>query len=190
MEAVIINESGFANSLMGCGLSFGLISQRKIGTGITPEMLNKLKEIALKLYDKDGGHNKLLEGIQVWIDIRAPRYWWSEMDTYRVGCTKQSESTIHTLMKNPITQEMFEKPIWPLYIDFLESLRKGGDLTAMKNALPEGFLQRRIMNTNYKTLRNILSQRKNHKLQEWRDFCLYIYRNVDHPEFFKDIMNP
>ena len=58
-----------------------------------------------------------------------------------------------------------------------------GRLEEVKNELPEGFLQRRIMVTNYKALRNIYQQRKNHKLPEWRLFCETLARNLNHPYF-------
>ena len=57
-----------------------------------------MKEISEKLHDKDEGHNKFLESIIIWAEVTAPRYWWQEADTYRLS-TKQSESTMHTLIE-------------------------------------------------------------------------------------------
>jgi prephenate dehydrogenase len=45
------------------------------------------------------------------------------------------------------------------------------DFDAVKNNLPEGFLQRRIIKTDVKTLKYIIEQRKNHRLKEWQQFC-------------------
>ncbi|MCK9240314.1 hypothetical protein [Desulfocurvus sp.] len=55
--------------------------------------------MAEKLAPLDKGHNKVLESMCVWLDVRMPRYWWQEFDTYRVGVTKQSESTMHILIR-------------------------------------------------------------------------------------------
>jgi hypothetical protein len=41
-------------------------------------------------------HAKVVRGIMVYAEINAPRYWWQEMDTYRIGTDRlSSESTMH-----------------------------------------------------------------------------------------------
>lgn len=52
-------------------------------------------------------HSKFLRQIFVSMNIGAPLYWWKEMDTYKVGTTSNSESTMHRLAKTPITKECF-----------------------------------------------------------------------------------
>ena len=52
-------------------------------------------------------HSKFLRQIFVSMNITAPLYWWKEMDTYKVGTTSNSESTMHRLAKTPITKECF-----------------------------------------------------------------------------------
>lgn len=66
--------------------------------------------LLLKLIKNGDSHAKVMRFVQVWLDIRAPRYWWAEFATYCVGVTTMSESTIHTLSKHPITEGMFEYP--------------------------------------------------------------------------------
>ena len=51
--------------------------------------------------------------------------------------------------------------------------------------LPMSFLQRRIVSTNYQALREIFRQRHDHKLREWRVFCLAVWLRVGHPAFFE-----
>ena len=189
MRVKILREEGFKEALLGLGLSYGLTDE----IYSIEELLavqQQIYERSLKLYDKGEGHSKFLESIQVWLDLTLPRSLWSEYDTYRVGTSKQSQSTMHTLSKKPFNQNMFEMPIPPEFLSILERQRVSGNpLSELKNLLPEGFLQRRIVSTNYGVLRNILKQRKNHKLQQWKDFCQYIYENVQHPEYFFDIFN-
>ena len=89
MKVDIIEEAGHEWALYGMALSY---KDRKLN----PEdwwtsQRAKAEKRAVILAGKDGGHNKFLESICVWLDIEAPRAWWSEMDTYRVGTTKQSE---------------------------------------------------------------------------------------------------
>lgn len=42
------------------------------------------------------------------VDITAPLYWWKEFDTYKVGTTANSTSTMHKIMSQPITFDSFE----------------------------------------------------------------------------------
>jgi len=174
----IIEEAGYSSAMLGLSLSYGTT-------------IEKAQETAVKLADKDGGHNKFLESINIWLDITAPRFWWQEADTYRVGCTKQSESTIHTIAKRPLRQRNFEGYVDDDYIAYLNTLRaeRKGDpiktrdsLLHLKNALPEGFLQRRIWAMNYKCLRNIMLQREKHVLPQWQKFCKYMKSHVEYPE--------
>lgn len=53
-------------------------------------------------------HRKFLRQIMVWVDITAPLYWWSEMDTYKIGTAANSTSTMHKIMSKPFTPELFE----------------------------------------------------------------------------------
>ena len=48
-------------------------------------------------------HSKFLRQIFVSMNITAPRFWWTEMDTYKVATVANSESTIHTIHKRPFT---------------------------------------------------------------------------------------
>ena len=44
----------------------------------------------------------------------------------------------------------------------------------MIQLLPSSYNQRRTIQLNYEVLANIYGQRKNHKLDEWRDFCAWV----------------
>lgn len=188
MEIFILNESGYHEALFGLGLSYGITStENPISIFNNNVLMDKLKNVSLKLYNKDGGHNKFLESIQIWLDVTAPRYFWSEADTYRIGSTKQSDSTMHTLLKTPFTQNMFAYDVPSSILEYLETLRQEKEFKRLKALLPEGFLQRRIWNINYKTLRNIITQRQNHRLDEWKKFCEYMYESVQYPEYIRDL---
>jgi hypothetical protein len=156
MKVEILKEEGYSPAIQGLALSYGVDFVRA-------------EEVSEKLYNKDGGHNKFLESIMIWVAVTAPRYFWQQSDTYRLS-TKQSESTMHTMLKRPLTQDDFEMPILPSYLDHLNGLIREKKFNKLKNDLPEGFLQKRVWCMSYKTLRNILSQRKFHKLPEWQTF--------------------
>jgi len=175
MKIEILREFGDQEALLGLSLSHGV-------------SIARASEAALNLACRDGGHNKFLEAIYVWLDVTAPRFWWAEADTYRIS-SKQSESTMHTISKHTLTQDDFEYNIDVSYLQCLNlSILAGVKIDHIKNALPEGFLQRRIWCMNYKTLRNIIHQRHNHRLPQWKYFCAEIMNQIEHKEYFRDII--
>lgn len=141
-------------------------------------------DLAYKLAKKDGGHNKFLEQIQTQFYLKAPRYFWQQFDTYRNGVSKQSESTMHTILKNELTKDDFVF-IYYSILNELNDLREKKDFDKIKALLPEGYFQERAISVNYKCLRNIYKQRKKHKLQEWRDFCAWI-ESLPYSEFITE----
>lgn len=182
MKVSIIKESGYDEAILGLSLSYGI------------DML-RAAQVAEKLAHKEGGHNKFLESIMVWLDITAPRYWWQEADTYRIS-TKQSESTMHTIAKRPLTIDDFEMSIMPSQLHWLNVLiayhkisPSNSLLEDIKNALPEGFLQRRIWCLSYKTLKNIIHQRDGHRLSGWKVFIDEVLTNTQHKSFLKGLKN-
>ena len=52
-------------------------------------------ELMDRLSRSGPSHAKFLRYINVTLDITAPRYWWAEMDTYKVGTVRNSCSTMH-----------------------------------------------------------------------------------------------
>jgi hypothetical protein len=185
MRVWLMKEFGYEEALFGLGLSYG-----KVSGYATPEDAqqhdewSRLCELApeLALYGA-GGHDKFLRQIGVILDITAPLYWWKQMDTYKVGTVAQSESTMHTLLKNPITKDCFESGKVPdFYINFLEDLRKHKDFSRLNACLPQSWLQRRIWTGNYAVLKNIILQRENHKLPEWKFFFDALFPALGHPE--------
>jgi len=170
MRIQVLEESGLSHALLGLSLNKN-------------QPLDNMLTLSDKLASKDGGHNKFLESIAVWLDITAPRYWWSQLDTYRAGVTKQSESTMHTGMKRLLTQEDFENSIPQTMLDTLNISIEHKDFQTFKNLLPESFLQRRIVATNYKALRNIYQQRVTHNLPQWQKFCSHIFTHIERGEW-------
>lgn len=158
MKVEILDEQGFGWAMRGLALSYN-------------KNPDDMPDVALRLGAMDRGHSKFLESIVVWIEVTAPLDFHIQLDTYRVGMTKQSESTMHTLMKTNLTQANFQEPIPNSYLNYLNSCIDGGaPLHILKKKLPCGFLQKRLLCTNYKTLKNIIQQRATHTLPEWRVF--------------------
>ena len=278
MKVKVMMEAGFDPAMQAIALN-----KKKYDRDMYP--------VSLKLYSADGGHNKFLEMISVWIDYTTSRSIHQQIDTYRVGVTKSSESTHHMLIedvlqtsinesniiqwfytngyvvnaekyptrhipinvlgliiskaiKNVLTIEeveefvnkyfkvfdpakdfskevlnkfylktidkfkesfkidydkyynMFEggaeaitKDTVDIMVDLAMSLDENRyeKLHRLKRMLPEGFLQRRIMHTNYKGLRTMFAQRWNDPFIAWQIFCDSIYQQLEHPEYFEDL---
>lgn len=91
---------------------------------------------------------------------------------------------MHTLGKRPLTPEDFETPIEPDYLDTLNNaLRSDNAIDFKKGMLPEGFLQRRIVNFSYAVFANMIRQRRNHRLPQWHYFLSKVYYALPMLEF-------
>ena len=179
MEIKLMRSAGLTEALFGIGLSFGLTSGEWDWEDLTSGMRNRLKTIASRRCEKGGGEDKFLRQILFWWDVRAPRYWWCEADTYKVGTTAQSESTMHRLTGRPLLPDDFEGDMYAVDLDRLNDLiaefnNSRGDVNTflrLKNSLPEGYLQRRIWTLSLANMKNIVAQRKKHRLPQWRTAC-------------------
>lgn len=144
-------------------------------------------ELCCRLISAGNEHRKFLRMIHVQFDIKAPFYMYKEMDTYKVGTTCNSCSTMHKLTDKKFTVDDFYKDkilsnmgitFLVSLIDYLNELRQKYLETKDKKywyeivqLLPENYKQLRTYDMDYETLLNIYNQRKNHKLDEWHDFC-------------------
>ena len=158
-----------------------------------PNIGEKDLKLAQNLIKAGTEHSKFMRQIQVWADFDLPRYMWSEFDTYHFN-TKNSCSTMHRLLHTTtsITKDLFsysEEDDYLLdiiirrlnqirieYINTVNESEKNKLIRRAKQILPEGFFQLRTVNTNYAELRNMVLQRKNHKLKEdWQNgFCKWV----------------
>lgn len=180
MKVNVIKECGYEEAVLGFSLSYNT-------------SLDRVKQILPKYAFGVPGEGKFLESMMIWTDVTAPRFWWQEADTYRVGTSKQSESTMHTIMKRDLTQDDFERGISQEYLGHLNDAiqifrssdvaNKQSIFLNMKNDLPEGFLQRRIWMFSYKTLQGMYVQRIKHRLPQWQHFLDSVLSQIEHPEF-------
>lgn len=169
ITVTVLEEAGYDSAMLG-------LSYNK------DQPIKNMPTLAKKLCQHDGGHNKFLEQIMLWLEVRAPRYWWQEADTYRLS-SKSSQSTMHTILNNELRPEQFECGRVELrYMSFLNELLIKGELIELKRFLPEGFMQKRMWMMSYKTLRNIILQRKNHRLPHWPRWIESIVEQIKHPE--------
>lgn len=127
----------------------GMIAHSETTSAVSPKDLLLLSTL-IKRGDE---HSKSVRGLIVYAEINAPRYFWQEMDTYKIGSERlSSESTMHIQGKGLSTEE----------------------LVKMKEELKEGTMQKRVQFFSYQTLRRIYIQRRNHRLPHWHKFCEWI----------------
>jgi len=172
MKTTVLYEAGYDEAMLGLSLSYN-------------QPVSKMPAVARGLIEKGSSHVKFLESMIVWLDVTAPRFWWSQLDTYR-HATKQSESTMHTLTTRKLTQDDFDATIPIGILSVINSYIGLGQLIHVKDILPESFLQRRIVCTSYKTLANMYTQRIDHKLPQWQEFLSAVAEGVKHPEFVRN----
>lgn len=148
-------------------------------------------ELAMKLVNGGSVHAKFRRMINVTFDVTAPLYWWKEADTYKVGTVRNSCSTMHKIQAKRFELDDFshehllhtgdgDNPIdaivrWLNY--YREAFLKTNDKEywwQMIQLLPSSYNQRATVQLNYEVLANIYKWRKDHKLDEWRDFCKWI----------------
>lgn len=177
MQIKIVKEAGHFEAITGARFSH----QVECPLEYIEEASYDDLPFAIKLANKDGGHNKFLESIIVWMDIRMPLKWWKQFDTYRVGMTKQGKSTMHSVMKKAFSKYDFKPSVSVRVVDELNEYRDNDNFEAVTDNLPAGYLETRRVCTSYKTIRNILKQRKHHKLPEWKKFRYEMAKQLEYP---------
>ena len=134
-------------------------------------------------------HRKFMRMMPVYVRITAPFYWWKEFDTYKIGTVANSCSTMHKIAAKEFTVDDFStehlisnsnammKTTCDLLNQYREKYLKTKDKKywwQMIQLLPSSYNQTRNVMLNYEVLANIYKSRKDHKLDEWRDFCKWI----------------
>lgn len=167
--------------------------------------------LCLKLIKAGSEHRKFLRMIHVQMDIVAPLYWWKEFETYKVGTTSNSCSTMHKIAAKPFELEDFSTEhlfdfmpdtitdsieMFDAVISWLNFMReKYLNNPSDKNLwwqmiqlLPSSYNQRRTVDMSMETVLNILSQRSHHKLDEWIEFCDTMLKQISYCQEFYSAM--
>lgn len=146
-------------------------------------------DLMYKLASAGTDHGKFMRMIHVQCDVTAPLYWWKEADQYKVGTVTDSCSTMHKIHAKEFTLDDFSHE--HLNDESTDCLLKLIDLLncnrelflkdknkswwwQMIQLLPSSYNQLRTWDLNYAVLQNIYHARRNHKLDEWHDFCDWI----------------
>ena len=154
------------------------------------------KNLSIRLQKSGPEHCKHLRMIMVWADVKMSLTWWKQADCYRFGVEKVSTSTMHKLMSRPLTVKDFASikteygEYWSpelttvigMINEKIEKYKACTDPEQKKiiwqetvDLLPESYLQLRTVMFSYAALRNIVRQRKGHKLPDWKYFIDWVH---------------
>lgn len=148
-------------------------------------------DLMQRLYKSGTEHRTYARMIQVWMDVTLPLYVHKELDRYTVGKSQVSTSTMHKIHAKEFTLDDFSHE--HLLIDSLENLESTINLLnryrdiyingspwhekkdkkvwlQLIQLLPSSYNQKRTINMSYEVVFKIIRERKNHKLDEWREF--------------------
>ena len=141
------------------------------------------------------GHDNFLSGIVVNFDLTITNKMWVEAERYHFFQIVSSQSTMHRISKIGENRNNFDSHVDPRTLSILnekiaeynrlvslanpddlnvtqkrEELLKEAYLDILMN-VPAGLKLTARISTNYRQLKTIYYQRKNHRLPEWRKFC-------------------
>lgn len=198
-ERTLVFEPYILEAIHGARLSYG--SNEKSDSYILPRDDGTLwlhigpedeKFIRNRVLAGVSGEDKLLRTIPVSVFITAPIKFWVELDTYRIGTTRQSSSLMHRLAtKGEFTPDDFEvrDPGSPRFRRMLNDLNEayrewldaGGrrndkyvEWTDWQDLVPRSYLYKSHWYGSYANLRNIYFQRRNHRMKQWKEFVSWI----------------
>ena len=154
------------------------------------------------------GHDNFLSGIVVNFDLTITNKMWVEAERYHFFQIVSSQSTMHRISKIGENRNNFDSHVDPRTLSILnekiaeynrlsslvtpsdlnvtqkrEELLKEAYLDILMN-VPAGLKLTARISTNYRQLKTIYYQRKNHRLPEWRKFCNWMETELPH---FKEL---
>ncbi len=157
-----------------------------------------------KLSKAGAEHRKYMRMMPIYVRITAPLYLLKEFDTYKIGTVSNSCSTMHKIQEKEFTLDDFSHEHLSVdslehleqtisYLNYYRNIYLNGGTIEYEDTgvieckpkdknvwwqmiqlLPSSYNQTRNIMLNYEVLCDIYKQRKNHKLDEWREFCSWI----------------
>ena len=166
---------------------------------VTEQDKNRGLNLVKATKDGNTAHSQFLTGIRVNFDLTCSNKMWVEAERYRFLEFVSSQSTMHRITKFDLDQayngyvdkriiEIMKEKVkeYNAFIEVREAAKGHPEIVAELNRIlkemyleilysnPAGFTLTARMTTNYRCLRNIYMQRKDHRLPEWRAFCKWI----------------
>lgn len=129
---------------------------------------------------KGTGHDNWLNGVIVQFDLTYTVKAWTEAERYHFLDFISSQSTMHRIAQFDLDKQ-YDTHTDPRIVEIVKELRDRyretkdpEDYLRLLMSNPCGFKLTAGMTTNYRQLKTIYAQRRNHRLPEWREFCRWI----------------
>lgn len=203
MSEIRVEGCGCVANAMVYGL-YESIRRAKFPMATDTDMLNFDMTKGIKALAQSGrgeGHDQWLTGVIVQFDLTFTNKAWVEAERYHFLDFVSSQSTMHRITKFDLDNafnehtdkriieivkekareynelcDAFNGGLVPQSVEFLADLeeRRKEKYLEVLYSNPAGFRLTAGMTTNYRQLKTIYCQRKNHRLPEWREFCKWI----------------
>ena len=173
-------------SLIASGYPMQTDLSKNQSEGYTYKDVKRAEKLNLATKRGNGAHNQFMTGIRVNFDLTFTNKAWVEAERYRFLEFVSSQSTMHRITKFDLDNQYIEY-VDPRIIEIMkEKVKEYNELSAagaeniqqkyleILYSNPAGFKLTARMTTNYRCLRNIYIQRKDHRLPEWKVFCKWI----------------
>lgn len=195
-----VNVYGFEEAVKGAKYSYA-IDTNAVTSEVTKTTLSLANSKA------GSGHDQFMTGIIVQFDLTFSNKAWVEAERYKFLNFISSQSTMHRITKFDLDQaylpyvdkrivEIMKEKVKAyneLQAQMTSFKNEGKDVSEMMNTLnemyleilysnPAGFRLTAKMTTNYRALKTIYNQRKDHHLPEWRAFCEWV-KTLPHSAF-------
>ena len=176
-------------SMIAAGYPMRTSTKDLLTTSIEIKDIDRAKSLSKATLKGNQAHDQFLSGIRIAFDLRCSNKMWVEAERYRFLTFVSSQSTMHRITKFDLSDQ-YNKYVDPSIITIMkQKVAAYNYLVEKENADPEilkekyleilysnpaGFELTARMTTNYRCLKNIYKQRKDHRLPEWREFCSWI----------------
>jgi hypothetical protein len=175
MEITTYSVQGFYSAAYGARLSYGGTSLAKLDSSYETDTLGyKDCKLLSGLVQRGDSHGKAIRLVEVKVRLVGNDRFCNQLDTYKVDTVRCSSSTMHTILKRPLTQDDFSTPLPEFYIEYLNTLRANKDFKTLVDSLPMGYLYTSVYKFNYQTLRRIYLDRKGHRYDYWLEFLSWV----------------
>jgi hypothetical protein len=144
---------------------------------------NKLSGLATT---DNPAHGQFLTGIRVAFDLTFSNKAWVEAERYRFLEFVSSQSTMHRITRFNL-RDQYNEYVNPHVVDIMVEMV--AEYNAMSDSDPDAKAQKYLeilytnpagfeltarLTTDYRCLKNIYKQRRDHRLPEWREFCKWV----------------